>query len=261
MKKIFLMLQLLGSMALGSGVNGYVEQVMDFVRGNPKPIVLDTKLVSREGNASSLYKGQEGVANKGWCYSRIGKESRMNFYVDVQNLYGAGRLKDGHRYRLDSISWIGHPQGRFTGRERRVVISNGEDSIARPIPETKKDRVTVKCKSKKNAFLFEKNDILTVTLCWDGSTEDVLYMVYYDAPPYPGKIMGTAMNLRPDGTFPRGDGTDNAYVKAWRYNCPAVRIRVTPVDEVDIVRLSAIGAGVLLVLFVLRAGIGKRKKR
>lgn len=56
-------------------------------------------------------------------------------------------------------------------------------------------------------------------------------------------------------------GTDNAYVKAWSYNCPEVRIRATPVDEVDIVRLSAIGAGVLLVLFVLRAGIGKRKKR
>ena len=55
-------------------------------------------------------------------------------------------------------------------------------------------------------------------------------------------------------------GTDNAYVKAWSYNCPAVRIRATPVGEVDIVRLSAIGVGDCWCYLYSERGLVRGKK-
>lgn len=98
MKNLLLML-MLGCMALAE-----------------EKVTLETKLVSASEEESSLYLCPDSVRNhlgSSMAQSEIGRKGELTFYVDVDKLYGAHKLKKGKRYRLDSLSWHGNPAGCY----------------------------------------------------------------------------------------------------------------------------------------------------
>ena len=227
-------------------------------------VTLETKLVSASEEESSLYLCPDSVRNhlgSSMAQSEIGRKCELTFYVDVDKLYGAHKLKKGKRYRLDSLSWHGHPAGLYTGEGRRVVISNGDDEMSRQIPATSSDRVTIRQRKTKNPFTFTSSDILEVTLRWEGDKNACVAIRFYDAPPAPARISGTAFNLVDDDELNDGDASQNVYVRQWRYNCPAIRIRATLDDTLDIRQIGMIGGGLVLLLLLLKLTIFRRKKR
>lgn len=223
-------------------------------------VTLDTLLEDAQGNRSSLYENHMDGVNRGGCTSRQGVGESITFYVEVAELLGADRMEDRKEYKLDSFSLIGHPAGWWTGYGREIVISNGESRMERNIPECTDEVITVYQKNVKKPFTFKSDDMLEVTIVNRQDTE--AHVEYFDAPPAPAEIKGTAMNILPDGSLPKGKGDDNKYQKRWRFNCPAVRIRATQVKEkFNAKRLAMIGGGALILLFLFKPLFGRKKKR
>lgn len=223
-------------------------------------ITLDTKLIAADKTVSSLYTKQDGVANQHQLISRPSTESSVTFYVDVDKMLGGKKLKKGQNYHLDSLSWLGNPYGNFTGEDRKVIISNGEEALILPLPQTEKAKVTIHQKEDKTNFTFKRDDILEVTIIWRSDKHGSCAIRYFDAPEAPAVIRGTAMNLTPEGELPEGTGADNKYMKSWRFNCPAVRIRATaaPKYNVKIIAISALGLlGLILIVKLL---LGMRRE-
>lgn len=242
LKQILMAVLLAGSVAFGS-----------------QKVTLDTMLVDAQGNRSSLYENHQSGMNRGGHTSRQGVGESITFYVEVAELLGAGKMEDRKKYKLDSFSLIGHPAGWWSGHGREICISNGENRLVRNLPECQDEVVTVHQKKAKKPFTFTSDDMLEVTIVARQDTD--VHVEFFDAPPAPAVIRGTAMNILPDGSLPKGTGVDNKYIREWRYNCPAVRIRATQMEEVyDKKRLAMIGGGGLILLFLLKPLFGRKKK-
>lgn len=222
-------------------------------------ITLDTKLITADKKVSSLYTKQEGVANKGEARSQWSLENSITFYVDVDKMLGGKKLKKDTKYHLDSISWICNSMGHFSGGNRHVTISNGSEAFIRPLPETKKNKLTIHQKDDTSQFTFERDDILEVTITWRADTAAQCSIVYFDAPPAPAVIRGTALNLTPDGKLPDGSASDNKYNKNWRFNCPAVRIRATEVQAINYKIAGIIALGVVGLILIIKLMVGSKK--
>ncbi|MBR1978383.1 MAG: hypothetical protein IJ985_02635 [Akkermansia sp.] len=222
-------------------------------------IVLDTKLITADKKVSSLYTKQEGVANRGEARSQPSRENSITFYVDVNKLLGGKKLKKDTKYRLDSISWICHPDGYFSGGSRHVTISNGTEAFIRPLPETKKGKLTIHQMEEESNFTFERGDILEVTITWRADTVGQCSITYFDAPPAPAAISGTALNLNLEGELPDGTASDNRFNRSWRFNCPAVRIRATEVQAINYKMAGIIALGILGLILIIKLMVGSQK--
>lgn len=244
----------------------YLKQVLmvvlmaGSVATGAQKVTLDTMLVDARGDRSSLYDNHRSGMNRGGHTSSKGVGEHITFYVEVAELLGADRMEDRKEYKLDSFSLIGHPAGWWTGHGREIIISNGDSQMERNIPECKDEVITVYQKNVKKPFTFKSDDMLEVTIVNRQDTE--AHVEYFDAPTAPAEIRGTAMNILPDGSLPKGKGDDNKYQKRWRFNSPAVRIRATQVKEkFNTKRLAMIGGGALILLFLFKPLFGRKKKR
>ncbi|MBQ9834944.1 MAG: hypothetical protein IJO34_01315 [Akkermansia sp.] len=222
-------------------------------------IVLDTKLITADKKVSSLYTKQEGVANKGEARSLPSRENSITFYVDADKMLGGKKLKKGTKYRLNSISWVCNHQGHFSGGSRHVTIANGTEAFIRPLPETKKGKLTIHQMEEESNFTFERDDILEVTITWRADTVGQCSITYFDAPPAPAVISGTALNLNSEGELPDGTASDNKFNKHWRFNCPAVRIRATEVQAINYKMAGIIILGVLGLILIIKLMVGSPK--
>ncbi len=245
------------SSPLNDALTSAYDKVVAFF--SPQKITLDTKLVLENKKVSSLYTNTQLASKQAPVTSVGGTNSTMTFYVDVDKMLGGKKLKSGTQYKLDSISWYGHPEGHFSGEGRKVVISNGEGALIHPIPETKKPKVTVHNKSDNTNFTFSKDDILEVTIVWKGDSKKGCSVRCYDAPPAPAVIRGTAFNLTDKGELPAGTGVDNKYNKRWRFNSPAVRIRATSVQEYDPKTLAFGALAILGLILIIKLLFGSKK--
>lgn len=59
---------------------------------------------------SSLYERPE-LAQAGGLEPHWHQEVNITVHIDVSKLLGAEQMQQGARYRIDSVSWIGHPEG------------------------------------------------------------------------------------------------------------------------------------------------------
>ena len=219
---------------------------------------LETKIVTPDGAESSLYKDQSGVSLSIWGGINEGfvRSEKITFYVDAQKLYGAEKLDSGSRYRLDSISWQGHRDGRHTGGSRVVIVKAGDETWKSSIPESQSNIVTVRQKKsgEEEGFTFSPEDVLEVTLT-SNTPGEYVYLKYYDGPEAPGEIRGVSFKLDEGGQVEDSAIKANIHNAAWRYNSPAIRLRVTEVEGgVFAIQLLAgllgiILAGAIIVLF------------
>lgn len=216
----------------------------------PQDIILDTKLMTADKKISSLYIRHEDIRSATHITSTSGLDSSLTFYLDVDKMLGGKKLKKGKTYALQSVSWVGHPEGQYTGHGRKVMISNGTNAVIHPMPETTKPKVTIHHDGDTAPLTFERADMLEVSIVWKGDTPQACTMRCYDAPPAPAVIRGTAFNLTPEGKLPEGHGADNQYIKAWRFNCPAVRIRAKVVPPINghAIALGILGVVILILL-------------
>lgn len=219
-------------------------------------VVLDAKLVYQDGEVASLYDDYQKLSSVESYESQPATNTSVSFYVDVNQMLGARKLKKNKEYMLTSISWIGSREGWYTGAGRMVTINNDEKSVTVPLPECTSEKVTVKL--PKNKMRFRKDDILEVCISWQGDTPNSVYMKYFDSPPAPGSIDGTAMNILDNGELPSGTGVDNIYNKNWRYNSPAVRIRATEMKNNRLLIIGGVAGGVIVLGSLL---IPKKKRR
>lgn len=120
MKKLFLIL--LTSLALGA-----------------EEITLDTKFISWDGKAASLYATPGLASHAGGLEPHWHQEANITVHVKVSDLLGAEQMEPGTRYRVDEISWVGHPSGWFIGGDRRVRLANGREYADFPGIDRQKD--------------------------------------------------------------------------------------------------------------------------
>lgn len=215
-------------------------------------VVLDTKLVTADKTVSSLYAKPEKAAKQDQISCRWGNDVALTFYVDVDKMLGAKKLEKGKKYRLDSISWYQHPTGKFSGEGRKVIISNGTEAFVTEMPQVEKMKVSIHQDAEKSNFTFTRDNMLAVTILWQNEQAGACSIRCFEPPPAPATIRGTGLNLRPDGTLPDGNGADNRYVKHWRFNSPAVRIRATEVQEIDHKVLALIGIGAIALILLIK---------
>lgn len=257
MKHLLIILVAFSSIAIATENNLWDDIIAKFY---PREITLDTKFITADKKTSSLYTHPEKASKSSQITSPWGTESSLTFYIDINQMLGGKKLRKGQRYQLNSLSWHCHPKGDFTGGGRRVIISNGENAMIRPLPETKNEKLTIHQKGENNDFTFASEDILEVTITWKGAQHQGCSVRCYDAPAAPAAIRGTAFNLTPAGTLPEGNGVDNKYNKRWRFNCPAVRIRATSVPEYDFKSIALICLTVILILLLIKRIKGTKKE-
>lgn len=225
----------------------------------PQKITLDTKLITKDKKVSSLYTKQDAVANRGEFRSPLYHESSITFYVDVNKMLGGKKLKKNTKYRLNSISWICNPDGHFSGGNRHATISNGAEAFICPLPETNKGKLTIHQMEEESNFTFERDDILEITITWRADTIGQCSITYFDAPPAPAVICGTALNLTTEGKLPDGTASDNRFNKNWRFNSPAVRIRATEVQPINYKIVGITVLGVLGLILLIKLMVGSKK--
>lgn len=243
MKKLFLIL--LTSLALGA-----------------EEITLDTKFISWDGKAASLYATPGLAAHAGGLEPHWHQEANITVHVKVSDLLGAEQMEPGARYRVDEISWVGHPSGWFIGGDRRVRLTNGREYADFPGIDRQKDgNPGVRRKADAEGLSITRDDQLELILQWRNPSPGGIYMRYFTAADN-ARITGTAMNLTPDGRLAGGSPSENYYNKKWRFNSPAIRIKATQQEDsasllTPLLTAAEVGAFLLLLFLYLKA---KRKR-
>ena len=242
MKKLFLML--LTCLALGA-----------------EEITLDTKFISWDGKAASLYATPGLASHAGGLEPHWHQEANITVHVKVSELLGAGQMEPGARYRVDEISWVGHPDGWFIGGDRSVRLTNGREYVDLPGIDRQQDgNPGVRRKADAEGLCITRDDQLELILRWRNPSPGGIYMRYFTAADN-ARIAGTAMNLTPDGRLAGGIASENYYNKKWRYNSPAIRIKATRQEDsasliTPLLTAAEVGAFLLLLFLYLKA---KRK--
>ena len=243
MKKLFLML--LTCLALGAD-----------------EITLDTKFISWDGKASSLYTTPGLASHAGGLEPHWHQEVNITVHVKVSDLLGAGQMEPGERYRVDEISWVGHPDGWFIGGDRSVRLTNGREYVDLPGIDRQQDgNPGVRRKADAEGLSITRDDQLELILQWRNPSPGGIYMRYFTAADN-ARIAGTAMNLTPDGRLAGGISSENYYNKKWRFNSPAIRIKATRQEDrasllTPLLTAAEVGAFLLLLFLYLKA---KRKR-
>jgi hypothetical protein len=221
-------------------------------------ISLDTQFIDANGQASSLYENPALAAHAGDLEPHWLREGSITVYVKIDELLGADTLKEGARYRVDEITWQGHPQNWFVGGCRHVRIANGREyADVYSIEKRGERKHGVICKEGDTPIYFDKDSILEVNLRWLDANPGGIYMRYFEAPEH-ARITGTAMNLTPEGKLAGGKAGENFYNKKWRYNSPAIRIKATaaePDENTDLTNslclvLEGLAFAVLIILYL-----------
>ena len=239
MKKLFLML--LTCLALGAD-----------------EITLDTKFISWDGKASSLYTTPGLASHAGGLEPHWHQEVNITVHVKVSDLLGAEQMEPGARYRVDEISWIGHPDGWFIGGDRSVRLTNGREYVDLPGIDRQQDgNPGVRRKADAEGLCITRDDQLELILRWRNPSPDGIYMRYFTAADN-ARIAGTAMNLTPDGRLAGGISSENYYNKKWRFNSPAIRIKATRQEDSEsltgsLLTVVEVGAFLLLLFLYLKA--------
>lgn len=220
-------------------------------------ITLDTRFIDGSGKNSSLYERPE-LAQAGGLEPHWHQEVNITVHIDVSKLLGAEQMQQGARYRIDSVSWIGHPEGWFIGGNRSVRIANGREYVTLPGLNKQKDgKPGVILSGDSEGLSFTAEDQLELTIRWRDKNPGGIYMRYFNAPD--GCIIsGTAMNLNDKGELAGGIPQENFYNKTWRYNSPAIRIKATRLpDESDdeltdyiLISVEATAFALLLFLYI-----------
>lgn len=201
-------------------------------------ISLDTRFIDANGQASSLYENPGLAAHAGDLEPHWLREASITVYVKIDDLLGADALQEGTRYRVDEITWQGHPQDWFVGGCRHVRIANGREyADVYSIEKRSERKHGVICKEGDTPIYFDKDSVLEVNLRWLNANPGGIYMRYFEAPEH-ARITGTAMNLTPEGKLAGGTAGENFYNKKWRYNSPAIRIKATADDSFQTEELS-----------------------
>lgn len=232
MKKLFLLL--LTSFALGA-----------------EEIILDTQFISWDGKASSLYALPGLASHAGGLEPHWHQEVNITVHVKVSDLLGAGQMDPDARYRVDEISWVGHPSGWFIGGSRSVRLTNGREYVDFPGVDRQQDgNPGVRRKADAEGLCITRDDQLELILQWRNPSPGGIYMRYFTAADN-ACIAGTAMNLTPDGRLAGGIASENYYNKKWRFNSPAIRIKATRQGESGwlsgiLITLAVVGAFLLL---------------
>ena len=243
MKKLFLIL--LSSLALGAD-----------------EITLDTKFISWDGKASSLYTTPGLASHAGGLEPHWHQEVNITVHVKVSDLLGAEQMEPGERYRVDEISWVGHPDGWFIGGDRSVRLTNGREYVDLPGIDRQQDgNPGVRRKADAEGLCITRDDQLELILRWRNPSPGGIYMRYFTAADN-ARIAGTAMNLTPDGRLAGGISSENYYNKKWRFNSPAIRIKATRQEDSEsltgsLLTVVEVGAFLLLLFLYLKA---KRKR-
>lgn len=81
-------------------------------------LVLDTKFIDKSGTGHSLYEHPELASHAGGLEPPWHQEVSITVHVKVSDLLGAGQMFPGAHYRVDEVSWVGHPAGWFIGGNR-----------------------------------------------------------------------------------------------------------------------------------------------
>ena len=243
MKKLFLML--LTCLALGAD-----------------QITLDTQFISWDGKASSLYTTPGLASHAGGLEPHWHQEVNITVHVKVSDLLGAEQMEPGARYRVDEISWVGHPDGWFIGGDRSVRLTNGREYVDLPGIDRQQDgNPGVRRKADAEGLCITRDDQLELILRWRNPSPGGIYMRYFTAADN-ARIAGTAMNLTPDGRLAGGISSENYYNKKWRFNSPAIRIKATRQEDSEsltgsLLTVVEVGAFLLLLFLYLKA---KRKR-
>ncbi|MBR5330577.1 MAG: hypothetical protein IKV13_03720 [Akkermansia sp.] len=243
MKKLFLML--LTCLALGAD-----------------EITLDTKFISWDGKAASLYATPGLASHAGGLEPHWHQEVNITVHVKVSDLLGAEQMEPGARYRVDEISWVGHPDGWFIGGDRSVRLTNGREYVDLPGIDRQQDgNPGVRRKADAEGLCITRDDQLELILRWRNPSPGGIYMRYFTAADN-ARITGTAMNLTPDGRLAGGISSENYYNKKWRFNSPAIRIKATRQEDSEsltgsLLTVVEVGAFLLLLFLYLKA---KRKR-
>ncbi len=232
MKKIFLLL--LSSAALAA-----------------EPIILDTRHTDAQGNTSSLYEHPELAPQAGGLEPHWHQEASITVHIKVSELLGAEQMEPGTRYRVDEISWVGHPQGWFVGGSRSVRLANGKEYADYPGLNRQKDGQTgVNRSEAAEGLSITRDDQLELILQWRNASAGGIYMRYFNAADG-CSIGGTAMNLTPQGQLAGGTPGENFYNKEWRFNSPAIRLKATPIDSGNEKNLSSVYLALEVLAFVV----------
>lgn len=221
-------------------------------------ISLDTRFIDANGQAYSLYENPDLAAHAGDLEPHWLREASITVYVKIDELLGADSLQEGTRYRVDEITWQGHPQDWFVGGCRHVRIANGREyADVYSIEKHSERKHGVICKEGDTPIYFDKDSVLEINLRWLNANPGGIYMRYFEAPEH-ARITGTAMNLTPEGKLAGGIAGENFYNKKWRYNSPAIRIKATADDSFQTEELTkslclvleALAFGVLIILYL-----------
>ena len=243
MKKLFLML--LTGLVLGA-----------------EEITLDTKFISWDGKAASLYASPGLASHAGGLEPHWHQEVNITVHVKVSDLLGAGQMEAGKRYRVDEISWVGHPSGWFIGGDRSVRLTNGREYVDLPGIDRQQDgNPGVRRKADSEGLCITRDDQLELILRWRNPAPGGIYMRYFTAADN-ARIAGTAMNLTPDGRLAGGIASENYYNKKWRFNSPAIRIKATRLDDGESLLstiFNVVAAGVFLLLLCRYLKARRRK--
>lgn len=239
MKKLFLIL--LTSLVLGT-----------------EEITLDTKFISWDGKASSLYATPGLASHAGGLEPHWHQESNITVHVKVSDLLGAEQMEPGERYRVDELSWVGHPAGWFIGGDRSVRLTNGREYVDFPGINLQQDgNPGVRREADAEGLCITRDDQLELILRWRNPSPGGIYMRYFTAADN-AQITGTAMNLTPDGRLAGGISGENYYNKKWRFNSPAIRIKATRQEDSSslpglLITVVEVGAFLLLLRLYLKA--------
>lgn len=232
MKKLFLLL--LTSLALEA-----------------EEITLDTRHTDAQGNTSSLYEHPELAPQAGGLESHWHQEANITVHIKVSDMLGAEQMEPGIRYRVDEISWVGHPQGWFVGGSRSVRLANGREYADYPGLNRQKDGKTGVTRAEAAKGLsITRDDQLELILQWRNGSAGGIYMRYFNAAD-DSSIGGTAMNLTPQGQLAGGTVGENFYDKKWRFNSPAIRLKASPIDSGFEEKLNSVYLALEVLAFVV----------
>ena len=100
-------------------------------------ITLDTKFTDESGKSVSLYENtapcQAGGLEPHWH-----QEVNITVHVSVRDLLGAEKMEPGVRYRVNSVSWVGHPDGWFVGGNRPRGLPTEKNTSSNPVSTSKR---------------------------------------------------------------------------------------------------------------------------
>lgn len=120
----------------------------------------------------------------------------------------------------------------------------------------------VRLARRANGLHISRNDQLELTLEWRNPSRGGIYMRYFNAPEN-SRITGTALNLTTQGKLAGGVAGENFYNKKWRFNSPAIRLKLTqvptPQEEAETEDFIAHTTGLLIIVGLLFLYLKERR--